>query len=277
MKPGNRPSDGGGANSCRKEFLRDKGAPEFFSTYALIGRFYFKHREVFMLLPRVPVEISYRQVLRSLGTTEKQRVHPDLQDQINQMILLGKSLCHPAATLAQVPVVLEGERLSLGGVAFDLPELNKTLKGCTAVSVAAVTVGETIDREVEQLFQTGQATRAVILDAVATVAAEEAANQVIKLLSGQQKVKGLYPTPRLGPGYRGVKMDCLPLFLRLADSEQISVTCNEYFQMNPVKSLCFAVGWSPVQQKDTEKCNFCQQGNCPYRAVRTEGENGVVF
>ncbi|PHJ37701.1 hypothetical protein P378_14390 [Desulforamulus profundi] len=31
MKPGNRPSDGGGANSCRKEFLRDKGAPEFFN------------------------------------------------------------------------------------------------------------------------------------------------------------------------------------------------------------------------------------------------------
>ncbi|WP_333871177.1 Vitamin B12 dependent methionine synthase activation subunit [Desulforamulus putei] len=230
-----------------------------------------------MLLPQIPVEIQHQQVLGCLGATGKQRIDRDLLDQVNEMILLGKSLLQPAAAVAQVRVSPAGDTVYLSGAAFHLPDLSQWLKGCSVASVAAVTVGETIEKEVERLFHRGLATRAVILDAVGTEAAEGAANQVVKLLARQMRIRGLFPTPRLGPGYRGLKMDYLPLFLEMAGGEQIAVTCNNFFQMNPVKSLCFMVGWSSEQQKEQVKCDFCHQANCQFRAVRTEGESGVVF
>lgn len=218
-----------------------------------------------MRLPQIPVTIEYRQVTRYLGQRgNEQEFNSDLKPLIHKMINLGKSLMHPTATYANI---------QLGGEQLDLAGLKKTLKCYTGVSLVAVTVGETIEKEVEQLFQQGQSTQAVILDAVGTVAVEEAANWVLKLLSRQQRVKGLFPGPRIGPGYQGFNMKELPSFLFLAGAEQINIQCNKFYQMTPVKSLVFMVGWSSHKNKLKDKCTLCNKVDCQYRIVRTEGEN----
>lgn len=217
-----------------------------------------------MLWPYIPLTIEYMQVLRYLGVLEKAKVDERLSKIIQQCITQGKLLVKPAAVFSRVSVK-------------ELPVPENLLKNCLFTSVVAVTVGENIERETSRLFQQGETTQGVIMDAVATVAVEEVASRVLTILSSQQRIEGLFPTPMFAPGNENLAIDYLPVLLRLAGGKQIGIGLNDYLQMTPVKSLCFLVGWTSTSCKPQNKCNLCNKKNCQFRRVRTEGEKHVVI
>ncbi|GAB6157816.1 hypothetical protein JCM39194_10160 [Desulfotomaculum varum] len=226
-----------------------------------------------MLLPHIPLDLQLQQVAASLGVGSKQSIEQRWLTRLQEMINLGKCLLQPAAVAAQVQLSPDGATLYHREGLFYLPCLAPYLAECSTASVVTVTVGETIAREVTNLFSQGLAANAVLLDAVGTAAVEEAARRAVRLLAGRQRSKGLFPAPRLGPGYRGLPMDCLPLFLQMSGAEQIAVACNEYYQMQPAKSLCFMVGWRPRPTQEQIKCQSCQMINCRMRQANAEGES----
>ncbi|CCO06945.1 Vitamin B12 dependent methionine synthase,activation region [Desulforamulus hydrothermalis] len=230
-----------------------------------------------MLLPHIPLDLQPQQVAACLGVGNKQPVEPRWLARVQEMINLGKCLMQPAAVAAHMQLAPDGATLYRREASFNLPWPGSYLENCSTASVVTVTVGETIEKEVTGLFSQGLAADAVLLDAVGTAAVEEAARRVVRLLAGRQRSKGLFPAPRLGPGYRGLPMDCLPLFLQMSGAEQIAVACNEYYQMQPAKSLCFMVGWCPRPTQKQVKCQSCQMTNCRMRQANAEGESELVF
>lgn len=229
-----------------------------------------------MQLQQIPVTIDYAQVLRYLGTRGNQPVDHEITKLIKDSVLIGKSLLSPAAVIEHFPSQPAGEHLLLGD-SFYLPMVDPSLNYCNYCSVVAVTVGETIDQRIEKLFAKGEATQSVILDAVGTVAVEEAANRIVSFLSHQQRVKGLYPSVRLAPGYRGFPLHYLPKLLSIAGGKETNISCNEHYQMKPVKSLCFIIGWGNQPCDNHAKCSLCDKIYCQFRVVSTEGESGVVL
>ncbi|GAB6180443.1 hypothetical protein JCM14036_17620 [Desulfotomaculum defluvii] len=216
-----------------------------------------------MLLPQIPLNIPPNKVLQYLGIKNVSNQTPQLLRQINDIIQEAKIFITPTAVINQIPFCFDKGKITLGD---SLEIRDPVLKKVSAVSVVAVTVGEAIEQEATLLFRRGETTRGVIMDAVGTVAVEAVAEQVIGLAASQMRLKGLYPTPKLGPGYRGVPMEYLPDMLELADALQIKITCNDFYQMNPSKSLCFVVGWGSKPFKINSKCDLCQKTNCLYRS-----------
>lgn len=213
-----------------------------------------------MLWPYIPLTIEYKQVLRYLSILDNAKVDERLLKNIQQCITRSRLVLKPTAVFSHVSVE-------------EIPVPDDLLKNCLSTSVVAVTVGENMEREISRLLQQGETTKGFIMDAVATVAVEEAANRVLAILSSQQRIQGLFPTPMLAPGNQNLAIEFLPILLRLAGGEQIGIVINDYLQMTPVKSLCFFVGWTSSSCKPQNKCNLCNKGNCQFRRVRTEGEN----
>lgn len=214
-----------------------------------------------MLLSQIPVEIEYRQVLRYLGEPGTQEFPlKELEKRIREIISLGRALIHPTAAFSTM-------------TAANFKELN----GCTGVSVIAVTAGKILDEQVEKYSRAGETTSAVVLDAVGTVAVEQAAKWVVNLTARQQGLRGLYPTPRYAPGCGGFELHHLPELLSLAHGSRVGITYNDYYQMTPIKSLVFMIGWSTVKYELEARCNFCRKSNCQYRITCMEGDGDVVL
>lgn len=217
-----------------------------------------------MLLPQIPLNIPLAKVLHYLGCKKTIDLGPDLLRQIEEVIQAGKVLAVPTAVSKQVSFGQEQQGVTLGHK-HDLVIRDAFLRKINALSVVAVTVGEAIEQEVTKLFNDGETTKGVMLDAVGTVAVEEVAKQVIGLVASQMRLKGLFATARLGPGYQSMPLEYLPTVLQLAEASQINIACNEFYQMKPAKSLCFFIGWVPEHPKIHNKCDLCQKANCLYR------------
>lgn len=229
-----------------------------------------------MLLPQVPVDISTSKVLRLLGQKDKSLPLPEhINSIVDEVVSGGKVLLHPTASWTCLAFSPEGFLKKASGEKFILPGFNNLTTPIHSASVIAVSVGETIDIEINDLFKQGNYLAATTLDALGTVAVEETANRVIKLLSAQKKSSGLFPTPRYIPGCREGELHCLPDLLEVAGANKVNIRCNTYFQLEPVKSLVFWVGWGPFGYSVNDKCLNCNKTNCKYRTDKREGEGSI--
>lgn len=217
-----------------------------------------------MLLPHIPLILKEAAVLRYLGIADPTSVPAAVLGQVKQCLGRSKLLLEPRAVFRGVPLAPAAQGFLLGGSLRGLQE--KTLQGCAEASVVTVTVGKTIEAEAALLYQRGESSQAVMLDAVGTAAVEEVSRYVMKLLASQYRLRGLHPTRRFAPGCQAFAIEWLPALWELAGGEQIGVTLNDHLQMTPSKSLCFMVGWSPQPSDNRSKCTHCNQINCQFRS-----------
>lgn len=204
-----------------------------------------------LIFSEIPVSIDLPKVLRYMG----QPVHKqslEILEHIRPMVSSVKHLVHPQAICTDLTVTAELVTIPV-------------LRCCKTASVIAVTVGKAIEEEINQLFNVKKTTAGLATDALGTVAVEEAANWVLELKGRQQRVKGLYATTRTGPGYPGVELMEVSRFLALAGADQIGLSCDEYGNLHPKKSLVFLVGWSHFKTTESHKCNRCKNISCQFR------------
>lgn len=217
-----------------------------------------------MLLSQIPVSISVGQVLRSLGKRDESLdMHGSLDETFKQTLSMGRLLLCPSATWGNFSNSTEGHFNSESRTVARLSQFT----GFDNISVIAVTVGDNITKKVEQLFDLGKPTEAVILDAVGTVAVEEAAGWITNMLGTMQRKKGLFPKTYV-PGCSDLKISILPELIPLVNGEKIKISCDQYYQLNPVKSKVFILGW--VTEKELcylNKCKGCQKADCLHREI----------
>ncbi|RYD02085.1 hypothetical protein N752_26915 [Desulforamulus aquiferis] len=158
-----------------------------------------------------------------------------------------------------------GDNIPLPGIKFNNTKIER-------VSVIAVSIGEAIENKVQEAFKQGNFTTAIILDSVGNIAVQEVADWIVNLLSKQYRSKGLFPTPRYIPGCKENELAYLPLLMELAGAGNLNINCTPYYQLEPVKSLVFWVGWGPNRSIIQVKCMSCQKENCIYRVRIMEGE-----
>ncbi len=213
-----------------------------------------------MLFAEISVAIDPQQVLRYMGQPVNKQSQELLQH-IENMVHETKHLLYPRAVCRDYVITPQ---------LFLTPSINSLLHCCKTASVIAVTVGKAIEDEVDRLFQVKELTAGLATDALGTVAVEEAAQWVVAGKTRQQRLRGLYATAKIGPGYPGVELLQTSRFLTWAGAEQIGLTCDEYGQMHPKKSLVFLVGWSHQPTVDGHKCNHCHHHSCYFRQAPLE-------
>jgi len=179
-----------------------------------------------------------------------------------------RSLIDPAAIYAIFPVVeLDHQRVALdNGAALSGPLISRALAGATHVALAVCTAGPALEARVQELFDEGDAARAVALDGAGNAAASAVAQLLGVVLCDEATACGLRTGMRVQPGQEGWPLAEQRTLFNLVPAGQIGVHLTPSCLMLPLKSVSFAVGLGPGMSEDAVPCDFCsRRGYCKWR------------
>lgn len=205
-----------------------------------------------------PTSQLRREALRYLGI--KGDPPPDVAQQVERALSRLLPLCAPRSVWRVFPK----DRLPLELSGQDIHQL---LRDCDRVVLFALTLGP----EAELLIRREglrSPTEALILDACASAACEQACDDLQKQLEDQLCVEGLYPTDRFSPGYGDLPLTVQAPLLELLDAQKrCGITLSDTFIMTPRKSVTAIFGLADKPQgKRARGCAFCSMNqNCSFR------------
>ena len=138
-------------------------------------------------------------------------------------------------------------------------KIQQHLEKAQKVVLLAVTIGETIEAQITGQFQEGRYADSLLLDAAATTAVEQAADDMEKTIRQYTAPLGYEMIWRFSPGYGDWKIEVQPEMLRLSEAEKIGMRVTEALMLIPRKSITAIIGLIPSQDKQTEKPSSCQR------------------
>ncbi len=151
--------------------------------------------------------------------------------------------------------------------------IEKHLEKSSKVYVLGVTVGEDVEERSSALFKEGNYTLGLLLDAAATTAVEQVADQVNEVIDQKAKKQGYATTWRFSPGYGDWPLEIQPQLGKIIKTEQIGLEVTNNFLLFPRKSVTAIIGCMPGDQCLTSKrgCSSCSQKDCQSRKLPSKG------
>lgn len=130
-----------------------------------------------------------------------------------------------------------------------------------------VTAGSGIERRVKEHLAAGALTRALLLDAVGSAAAEEAADRLSALLLGHGVAEPMSFGCRVSPGYGTWPLQAQRAVFEVLPHAEVGVALNPSMLMIPRKSVSFALWLMPDGQPLPMRrgCAVCGLTTCRYR------------
>lgn len=156
----------------------------------------------------------------------------------------------------------------------DAPNVGLEPMDASALVLGLVTVGGAIEDRASELLAAGEATRALLIDAAGSAAAEEAADRLGGLVAGDRTAlvdssSAVAPSVscRISPGYGAWPLEAQrPLLARLP-AEEVGVALEPSLLMVPRKSISFAMwlGAGARPLAGLAGCARCHLEHCRYR------------
>lgn len=143
----------------------------------------------------------------------------------------------------------------------------KHLSECERVICMAVTVGDAIENEVTGKFRNGQYVPAMLLDAAATCAVEQAADQMEQAIRQAVERDGFKMRSRYSPGYGDWGLDQQKGFFRLTCAKEIGMKLSTAMMLMPRKSVTAIIGLTKnaVEGETKRDCSTCDKIDCAMR------------
>lgn len=198
--------------------------------------------------------LSKKEILRLLGGGQNRVVRPSVAQLIEEELATAAEIVDSRAVILFGDHGLEGLTTS-----FLVPE-----SPCAA---AVCTIGGAVETRVEHLFDRGERARAVIADAVASVAAESTADACDRAICRRARDVSLKPGRRRSPGYGNWPLEDQRVLFDMLEPSAIGVTLTDRFMMVPRKSVSFVVALdgAAADNDDSSRCSLCELDACPYR------------
>jgi hypothetical protein len=149
------------------------------------------------------------------------------------------------------------------------------LRGAAKVAVLAVSIGGDIETRVDQLFAAGEYTKALLLDAAADSAVEQAADSVCAFAASSVRALGLRAGRRFSPGYGDWDIKEQPRLLELSGAARIGLSATGSFMLTPRKSITAALGFGSFMQpgQTGNACAYCENTGCRLRRTKNDAED----
>ena len=146
--------------------------------------------------------------------------------------------------------------------------IEKHLSTCERVVCLAVTVGEAIEQAVTSKFGGKEYVKAMLLDAAATSAVEQAADQMEEVIRREVAREGFSMRSRYSPGYGDWGLDQQKELFRLTGASEIGMRLSTALMLMPRKSVTAIVGLTraTVEKKSGHDCSECAKADCPMRS-----------
>lgn len=143
----------------------------------------------------------------------------------------------------------------------------------TTAGLVICTLGPELDLEAARLHRAGAHLESFMLHGAGLAALQNLAHRASTEISELLAEQHLYPCGRLEPGCEGIELELQSMIFDEVDALPIGVSLNEYFVMQPSKSLSFIIGFSPSTKhhKDLSRtCQTCTLQDCAYRKTTSQ-------
>ncbi len=204
------------------------------------------------------ISLKTKNVLHFLGYPQGRQPRPGVLHLIDECVLQARGLISARGAWRRLPVE-EAETLGLE------PQPARSLV------IGLVTIGEALETVVSETLKKGEPTRALILDACADAAVEEAADRLGAGLAGaddEETDEAPSLSCRISPGYGRWPLTAQKgLFARLPHRELGVGLRQPSCLMVPRKSISFAM-WLGADARPLaglSGCQSCQLERCRYR------------
>lgn len=212
-------------------------------------------------------ELNENEILLYLGY-RGQEYPPEVEVQIK---------CCEQEVLAAAAPRLVWRRLPADGACFSAlalvgKDIRELLEGCGEAVLMAITLGQEIDRLLARSSVMNMAD-AVIMDACASTAVENVADNFEADLRREVEAEGLFLTDRFSPGYGDLPLSSQKQFCAVLDTQRkIGLSVSPSMLMIPGKSVTAVLGIAktpkPLRKRGCESCSLFR--DC---AFRRDGKN----
>lgn len=205
---------------------------------------------------------------------------PDFKiDLLQKVCIDAQILAKPAAAWSIYPYnCMQGLIIAQTHLKLTGNNIVKHLAGASHIAVLAVTIGAAVEEAINHCFSQGQYTEGLLLDAAATTAVEEAADQVNTLINQQARLNGLKSVHRFSPGYGDWDITIQPELLKLAPGTAINLSTTTSCMLIPRKSITAVIGLLPennviANQNIISNCYNCNNLSCFARKEYSNDQN----
>ena len=209
-------------------------------------------------------------ILKAQGIPDPQRVEP----RTRSLAEAAQTLFSLSAAPVGVTVEISREEFALiysgeGSNAAGNP-LDEIIPEAVSFALFAVTVGEKVSQEITDLFAENDFAAGAMLDAAASVGADQAADAIERCREDRWSSSGLIDdrtaVMRFSPGYCGWHVSGQrKLFDRLRP-EQIGIYLNDSYLMQPLKSVSGVIVAAPSEVFNIDDtysfCSDCSTHSC---------------
>lgn len=215
--------------------------------------------------------IEKDELARRLGTDDFGKVSRLTCMKIEKMQTVFEQLVDPAFHHQKIEVdsVYKGAVFLEKGPEFESSKLSRTLKNCKEIICYIATLGEGVEREIKQLMNGNRIAEAYILDAMASVAADNMVKMFHQHMKNNYENQGKQVTLCFSPGYCDWPITEQKKLFSVFDSDEIDVELTDSCFMQPRKSISGVFGITPKDLNPTEHsynpCLECKQKNCSAR------------
>jgi hypothetical protein len=188
--------------------------------------------------------VPYKKLLARLGFLQAKT---KIDDKTNNLIIenldFAKKLISPKFALIVENITVTKNIVDFeSGYKIESYNLSDLFKGCFKSFGVAVTIGKQLELKRSFFIKEKETFKALILDACGAVAAEEIISSVNKQIAEIEKENSNELTRRYSCGYGDWTLDKNKDFLNWVGAEKIGITINDFFQMNPEKSITAIIG-----------------------------------
>ena len=210
---------------------------------------------------------------RLLGGDEFDEIPRSTRSKINQMNLVFEELVEPNLCHRNMGIdsVEKGAVLLEEGQKFKSNKLSKTLKNCDEIICYIATLGDSIEDRINQLMQKKHLAQAYILDAMASVAADNMVETFHQQMKDVYNDQNKQVTLCFSPGYCDWPLTDQKKLFGIFDSNELDVELTDSCFMKPRKSISGVFGITPTDSNHREQsynpCSECNRPNCSARRL----------
>ena len=191
-------------------------------------------------IENIEVEFDEKRILRLIGYKKK---FEKIAEPIKRLIEKEKnkldSILHPAS----IYTILD----------YDKTNRHPIFKDAEKVALCICTIGPELEKEINELMRQNEMAKALILDALGSEAAEEAAIQSDHILAKKAREMDLWPSKRFSPGYGSWDIKEQRFIFRMLPGKDIGVRLTESCMMVPRKSVSFRINFYKDKNLSTRK------------------------
>lgn len=207
-------------------------------------------------------ELNENEILLYLGY-RGQEYPAEVEEQIKRCGAYVLAAASPRLIWRKIPV----DSADFTALSLEGKDIEELLEGCAEAVLMAVTLGQGIDRLLAKKSVSDMAD-AVIMDACASAAIENVADNFEFDLRMEVEAEGVYLTDRFSPGYGDLPLSSQKKLCAALDTERkIGLSLSPSLLMIPGKSVTAILGISgtpkPRRKRGCENCSLFR--SCIYR------------